>query len=57
MNIEHFAINVSQPVAMARWYAANLGMQIVRSLGIAVACLLGLLGLLMAIYLVLGSSP
>lgn len=32
MNIEHIAINVADPVAMARWYVAHLGMRIVRSL-------------------------
>lgn len=31
MNIEHVAINVADPVAMARWYVAHLGMRIVRS--------------------------
>ena len=30
MKIEHFAINVSQPTAMADWYVENLGMKIVR---------------------------
>ena len=28
---EHFAINVKDPVAMAGWYCAHLGMQVVRS--------------------------
>ena len=32
MNIEHFAINVSNPVAAAEWYVRHLGMRIVRSL-------------------------
>ena len=30
MKIEHFAINVSNPVDMADWYCKNLGMKIVR---------------------------
>jgi catechol 2,3-dioxygenase-like lactoylglutathione lyase family enzyme len=30
MKIEHFAINVKEPQAMAQWYVANLGMTIVR---------------------------
>ncbi len=29
---EHAAVNVSDPVAMARWYVAQLGMQVVRKL-------------------------
>ena len=29
MNIEHFALNVPEPAAMAAWYAENLGMRIV----------------------------
>lgn len=29
MKIEHFAINVPEPAAMAKWYAENLGMRIV----------------------------
>jgi catechol 2,3-dioxygenase-like lactoylglutathione lyase family enzyme len=31
LNIEHIAWNVSEPVAMAAWYVAHLGMRIVRS--------------------------
>ncbi|MBM4071577.1 MAG: VOC family protein [Planctomycetes bacterium] len=31
MNIEHVAINVADPVAMAKWYVAHLGMRVVRS--------------------------
>jgi catechol 2,3-dioxygenase-like lactoylglutathione lyase family enzyme len=31
LNVEHFACNVSDPVAMAAWYTANLGMKVVRS--------------------------
>ena len=30
MRIEHIAINVYDPVAMAKWYCENLGMKIVR---------------------------
>ena len=30
MKIEHFALNVADPVAMADWYCANLGMTIAR---------------------------
>lgn len=30
MRIEHIAINVDDPVAMAKWYCENLGMKIVR---------------------------
>ena len=30
MKIEHFALNVSDPTAIAKWYCANLGMSIVR---------------------------
>lgn len=30
MKIEHFALNVPDPVAMADWYVTNLGMSIVR---------------------------
>ena len=30
MKLEHFALNVENPVAMAQWYAENLGMKIVR---------------------------
>lgn len=32
MKIEHFALNVADPVAMAEWYVANLGMTIARKL-------------------------
>lgn len=28
MKLEHFAINVAEPVAMANWYVAHLGMNI-----------------------------
>lgn len=31
MNIEHFAINIPDPVAAANWYVQHLGMRIVRS--------------------------
>jgi glyoxylase I family protein len=30
MRIEHIAINVEDPAAMAKWYYENLGMEIVR---------------------------
>lgn len=30
MKIEHFAINVKDPVAMAKWYEKHLGLTIVR---------------------------
>jgi glyoxylase I family protein len=30
MRLEHIAINVEDPVAMAKWYCGNLGMKIVR---------------------------
>jgi glyoxylase I family protein len=30
MKIEHFAINVADPIAMADWYVSNMGMTIVR---------------------------
>ncbi len=32
MNIEHFAVNVSEPVAAAAWYVRHLGMRVVRAL-------------------------
>jgi glyoxylase I family protein len=32
MRIEHFALNVSDPVAVARWYGAHLGLRVVRQL-------------------------
>jgi glyoxylase I family protein len=31
MRLEHIAINVEDPVAMAKWYRRNLGMKIIRS--------------------------
>lgn len=30
MKIEHFAVNVADPVAMAAWYVKNMGMTIAR---------------------------
>ncbi len=33
MNIEHFAFQASEPVAMAAWYVAHLGLRIVRQSG------------------------
>jgi catechol 2,3-dioxygenase-like lactoylglutathione lyase family enzyme len=32
MNIEHLALNVSDPIRQADWYIAHLGMQVVRSI-------------------------
>jgi len=32
MNIEHFALNVSDPVAAAAWYVEHLGLRVIRSL-------------------------
>jgi glyoxylase I family protein len=32
MNIEHVALNVSDPVAMAEWYGKHLGMRVLRRL-------------------------
>jgi glyoxylase I family protein len=31
MNIEHVALNVPDPVALAEWYCQHLGMRVVRS--------------------------
>ena len=33
MKIEHFALNVSNPVEMASWYVNHLGMSVVRKTG------------------------
>jgi len=33
MKIEHLALNVKDPVAMAKWYASQLGMRIARQEG------------------------
>ena len=30
LNVEHFACNVSDPVAMAAWYVEHLGMRVIR---------------------------
>ena len=30
MKIEHFALNVAEPVAMAAWYVDNLGFKVAR---------------------------
>lgn len=35
MNIEHLALNVPDPVAMAAWYTQHLGMRVVRSVAAA----------------------
>ena len=32
MKLEHFAINVKDPVAMASWYTENMGLEIVRKM-------------------------
>jgi glyoxylase I family protein len=32
MNIEHMALNVPDPLAMAGWYTTHMGMRVVRSL-------------------------
>lgn len=33
MRMEHFALNVADPVAMGAWYCENLGMKLVRESG------------------------
>jgi glyoxylase I family protein len=38
VRIEHLALNVANPPAMADWYAANLGLKIVRQDDSAVHC-------------------
>jgi glyoxylase I family protein len=35
LRIEHVAFNVAEPVAMAAWYVAHLGMRVVRRLSAA----------------------
>ena len=35
LNLEHIALNVADPVAMATWYVKNLGMRIVRQSTVA----------------------
>src|SRR5437867_10720417 len=32
MNIEHFALNVAEPVLLSEWYVTHLGMRVVRAL-------------------------
>ena len=32
MNIEHFAINVPEPIAAAQWYVRHLGMRVARAI-------------------------
>jgi glyoxylase I family protein len=32
MNIEHVALNVPDPAAMAAWYTSHLGMRVLRSM-------------------------
>lgn len=31
MKLEHFAINVKDPIKMTKWYTKNLGMKVVRA--------------------------
>ncbi len=35
LNVEHVALNVPEPAAMAAWYVQNLGMRIVRHSSVA----------------------
>jgi len=35
MNIEHVALNVTDPIALANWYVKHLGMKIVRQVDVA----------------------
>ncbi len=35
LNLEHIALNVADPAAMAAWYVKNLGMRIVRQSAVA----------------------
>lgn len=35
LNVEHVALNVPEPAAMAAWYVRNLGMRIVRESSVA----------------------
>lgn len=35
LNLEHVALNVADPAAMAAWYVKNLGMRIVRQSAVA----------------------
>jgi len=32
MKIEHFALNVEDPVAMSQWYTENVGLEIIRKI-------------------------
>lgn len=32
MKLEHFALNVEEPLAMAEWYVAHLGLKVVKQL-------------------------
>lgn len=32
MNIEHFALNIAEPVAAAEWYIRHLGLRVLRAL-------------------------
>ena len=33
MKLEHFALNVSEPLAMSKWYETHLGLKVVRQNG------------------------
>lgn len=35
MKIEHFALNVKDPEAMAQWYVKNIGLEVVRKMDVA----------------------
>ena len=35
MKLEHFALNVEEPLAMAEWYEQHFGLQIIRQIKIA----------------------
>jgi len=32
MKLEHFALNVEDPIAMSKWYTKNLGLKVVRQM-------------------------
>ena len=34
MKLEHFALNVEEPLAMAEWYEQHFGLQIIRQIKI-----------------------
>ncbi|MDB5263327.1 MAG: ribosomal protein [Adhaeribacter sp.] len=35
MKLEHFALNVENPIAMAAWYVTNLGLRVIRQMAAA----------------------